>query len=61
MRDRLQTEVIGARGRSGSVEVVEGLAAYSAFRQAGVSTQEEFRVPEGGAGGAAADPGLPRP
>ena len=33
----------GARGRSGSVEFVEGLAAYSGFRQAGVSTQEEFR------------------
>ena len=46
MRDRLQTELVGARGRSGSVEVVEGLAAYSGFRQAGVSTQEEFRVPE---------------
>ena len=46
MRDRLQTEIAGARGRSGSVEVVEGLAAYSGFRQAGVSTQEEFRVPE---------------
>jgi len=46
MRDRLQTELVGARGRSGSVEVVEGLAAYSGFRQAGVSTQEEIRVPE---------------
>ena len=46
MRDRLQTEVVGARGRSGSVEVVDGLAAYTAFRQAGVSTKEEFRLPE---------------
>ena len=46
MRDRLQTEVVGARGRSGSVEVVEGLAAYTGFRQAGVTTQEEFRMPE---------------
>jgi hypothetical protein len=46
MRDRLQTEFAGARGRSGSVEFVEGLAAYSGFRQAGVTTQEEFRVPE---------------
>jgi hypothetical protein len=46
MRDRLQTELAGARGRSGPVELVEGLAAYSAFRQAGVSTEEEFRVPE---------------
>jgi len=45
MRDRLQTELVGERGRSGSVEVVEGLAAYSGFRQAGVSTQEEFRLP----------------
>jgi hypothetical protein len=44
MRDRLQTALVGSR--SGSVEVVEGLAAYSAFRQAGVSTHEEFRVPE---------------
>ena len=43
MRDRLQTELAGARGRSGSVELVEGLAAYTGFRQAGVSTQEEFR------------------
>ena len=46
MRDRLQTELVGARGRTGSVEFIEGLAAYSAFRQAGVSTHEEFRVPE---------------
>ena len=46
MRDRLQTDVVGAHGRSGSVELVEGLAAYSGFRKAGVSTQEEFRVPE---------------
>ena len=44
MRDRLQSELVGSR--SGSVEVVEGLAAYSAFRQAGVSTQEQFRLPE---------------
>ena len=35
-----------ARGRSGSVEFVEGLAAYSGFRKASVTTQEEFRVPE---------------
>ena len=46
MGDRLQTELAGARGRSGSVEFVEGLAAYTGFRQAGVTTQEEFRVPE---------------
>jgi hypothetical protein len=46
MRDRLQTDVAGARGRSGTVEYVEGLAAYTGFRQAGVSTHEEFRVPE---------------
>jgi hypothetical protein len=46
MRDRLHTEILGSRGRSGSVEVIEGLAAYSAFRQAGVSTDEEFHVPE---------------
>jgi hypothetical protein len=45
MRDRLQTELVGQRGRSGSVEFVEGLAAYSSFRHAAVSTQEEFRVP----------------
>jgi hypothetical protein len=46
MRDRLQTELVGVRGRSGSVELVEGLAAYTGFRKAGVSTQEEYRVPE---------------
>jgi hypothetical protein len=46
MRDRLQTELVASHGPSGSVEVVEGLAAYSAFRQAGVSTQEQFRLPE---------------
>jgi hypothetical protein len=46
MRDRTQIELAGSRGRSGVIEVVEGLAAYSAFRQAGVSTQEEIRVPE---------------
>ena len=42
MRDRLQTDLVGQRGRSGSVELVEGLAVYSGFRQAGVSTEEEF-------------------
>jgi hypothetical protein len=46
MRDRLQSELVGPRGRSGSVELVEGLAAYSGFRKAGVTMQEEFRVPE---------------
>jgi hypothetical protein len=45
MRDRLQTELAGARGRSGSVEVVEGLASYRGFRQAGVSMEEELRLP----------------
>jgi hypothetical protein len=45
MRDRLQTEIVGARSRSGSVELIEGLAAYSDFLRAGVTTQEEFRVP----------------
>jgi hypothetical protein len=49
MRDRLQTELAGTRGRSGSVEFVEGLAAYTGFRQAGVSTQEEFHAPGSGA------------
>jgi hypothetical protein len=46
MRDRLQTEIVGARGRSGAVEVIDGLAAYSGFRQAGVSTKEEYRLPQ---------------
>jgi hypothetical protein len=46
MRDRLQTEIVGVRGRWGGVELVEGLAAYKGFRQAGVSTQEEFRALE---------------
>jgi hypothetical protein len=55
MRDRLQTEAVGARGRSGSVELVEGLAVYTGFRKAGVTTQEEFRVPEPGPSG----PGQP--
>ena len=45
MRDRLQTELVGDRGRSGSVELVEGMAAYRGFRRAGVTTEEEFRVP----------------
>jgi hypothetical protein len=45
MSDRLQTELVGARGRSGSIELVEGTAAYTGFRQAGVSTQEEIRLP----------------
>jgi hypothetical protein len=47
MRDRLQTEQVARRGFA-AVEYVDGLAAYSAFRQAGVSTQEEVRVPEDG-------------
>jgi hypothetical protein len=44
MADRLQTEQVGRSGLA-SVELVEGLAAYSGFRQAGVSTREEIRVP----------------
>ena len=46
MRDRVQVEVAGARGRSGGVEFVEGVAAYTGFRKASVTTQEEFRVAE---------------
>jgi len=46
MRDRAQTDVAGARGPSSDVERVDGIASYEGFRQAGVSTQEEFRVPE---------------
>ncbi len=45
MRDRLQTEQVGRRGVA-PVEFVEGLAAYTGFRQAGVSTKEEIRLPE---------------
>jgi hypothetical protein len=45
MRDSIQAELAGARGRSGSVELVEGVAAYTAFRQAGVSTEEKARLP----------------
>ena len=48
MRDRLQVE-LGSRstqGRSGSVELVEGIANYTGFRKASVTTQEEFRVAE---------------
>jgi len=45
MRDRLETEQAGRRGLA-PVEFVEGLAAYTGFRQAGVSTKEEFRLPE---------------
>ncbi len=45
MRDRLQTDQVGRRGVA-TVEFVDGLAAYSAFRQAGVSTNEEFRLPK---------------
>jgi hypothetical protein len=45
MHDRLQTEVTSVRGRAGSVEFIEGVAAYTGFLKAGVSTQEEFRVP----------------
>jgi hypothetical protein len=47
MRDRWQREPTGRAGPNTS-EVVEGFAAYSAFRQAGVSTKEEFRLPEPG-------------
>lgn len=46
MRDLYQTELTGARGRSGSVELVEGLASYGGFRKAGVTTEEEYRLPE---------------
>jgi hypothetical protein len=45
MHDRVQTELVGRRGPSSSVEVVDGIAAYDGFRQAAVGTQEEFRVP----------------
>jgi hypothetical protein len=47
MRERWQREPTGRAGPSAG-EVVEGFAAYSAFRQAGVSTKEEFRLPEPG-------------
>jgi hypothetical protein len=46
MRDRLQVELGNASKRSGGVEFVEGVAAYTGFRKASVSTQEEFRVAE---------------
>jgi hypothetical protein len=46
MRDRLQTELVGVRMGSASVEFVEGRAVYNAFRKATVTTQEEFRLPE---------------
>jgi hypothetical protein len=46
MRDRVQIELAGARGRTGGVELVDGVADYSGFRKASVTTQEEFRVPE---------------
>jgi hypothetical protein len=46
MRDHLHTEVVGARGHSGSVEVVDGLASYANFRRAEVSTEEVYRAPK---------------
>ena len=46
MRDRFHTELVGSRGRSGSVELVEGQASYGGFRRAGVTTEEDYRVPE---------------
>jgi hypothetical protein len=45
MRDRLQTEQVGRRGVA-PLEFIEGLAAYNGFRQAGVTTNEEFRLPK---------------
>jgi hypothetical protein len=45
MRDRVQTEPAGPRAGQGADEIVDGFAEYSAFRQAGVTTREQFRVP----------------
>lgn len=46
MRERLQVELGSASKRSGGVEFVEGMAVYSGFRKASVTTEEDFRVPE---------------
>jgi hypothetical protein len=46
MAERLQSDTVGARGRVGPFEYIEGLARYSGFRRAGVTTDETFRLQE---------------
>ena len=45
MRDRLQTEPAGARGRSGSVELVEGLAGTPASVGRGQHARGNTSIP----------------
>jgi len=46
MKERWETRLEGSRGRSGPVEMVDGIATYSGFRRAEVDTQQEIRTPE---------------
>jgi hypothetical protein len=46
MKERWDVTLTGARGRSGSVEFVDGEATYRGFRRAEVTTEETFRPPE---------------
>ena len=45
MQERWESRLTGARGRSGPVEFVEGVATYRSFRRAVVETQEEVKAP----------------
>ncbi len=46
MQERWESHLIGSRGRSGPVELVDGVASYRAFRRAVVETREQVRTPE---------------
>ena len=45
MHERWESRLTGARGRSGPVEFVDGVATYRAFRRAVVETQEQVQAP----------------
>lgn len=46
MQERWESRLTGAGGRSGPVELVDGVATYKAFRRAVVETQEELKTPQ---------------
>jgi hypothetical protein len=46
MRERWEVRLTGARGKSGGVEFVDGVATYRGFRKAVVETEDEAHLPD---------------
>jgi hypothetical protein len=45
MQERWETLATGARGRSGAIEHIDGIATYRNFGRVKVTTEEEFKLP----------------